>query len=679
MLRVFLINLEITEKYHGASLRLITIALVSAFLYITANWSGDPERTRGLSIRQRLFSHAQLASVAYTWSASFLLALLAWYELRPVSVADAWMAAGLILFEVGLTRNKLSLRLQGYAAFAASFLRIFFVNLNAAGNPGEISPRVYTVVPLALAFFYAYWRLHEAGDVLNKSEQKFHVADLCCWLGTVTFAMLMRFEIEADWVATAWAALTLALLTIAWRSERRVFLYQALLVAVGVLFRAVMHNLYERSYFPSSGWESRWITAGSAIALLLCALPFAFQLRKKNEPSDETGLVRLLQSAVRRPEQIFFFIAVGLLTASTRRRNASWHGHAFVGSGGRRRFHPGPVARRAQLPSYWAGPAAAVRRKDLARRCLGTRSARSLSDFHRARSGPAAGVVLVYAKSGDVAAILMKRWILLAGILLLAIASVVVSERRKVDVPPSPAALLYLVADTEQELTRMPVSFTRMSDEEEIRIGDGLAKYYASGEEREAVPENTIIEHYLRRVGDQVARNAHRRLPYKFHYLPDSYLINAFALPGGHVFVGGGLLALMDSEDELAAVLGHEIEHIDHYDCAERVQREQALRKIPLGVLIEIPIEVFEAGYSKDQELQADRDGTRLAVAAGYSANGAVRMFEIFARLYEEYATQGEDSAGRTVASCGANAGRIFPFASVAVGAHCADPASDRQ
>ncbi|MGH9642574.1 MAG: M48 family metalloprotease, partial [Terriglobales bacterium] len=231
----------------------------------------------------------------------------------------------------------------------------------------------------------------------------------------------------------------------------------------------------------------------------------------------------------------------------------------------------------------------------------------------------------------------MKRWILLAGILLLAIASIVESERRKLDVPPSPSALLYLVADTEQELTRMPVSFTRMSDAEEIHIGDELAKYYASGESPETTPENTIIEHYLRRVGEQVARNAHRRLPYKFHYLPNSYLINAFALPGGHVFVGGGLLAIMDSEDELAAVLGHEIEHIDHYDCSERVQREQALRKLPLGGLIAIPIEVFEAGYNKDQELQADRDGTKLAVEAGYSANGAVRMFETFARLYEEY------------------------------------------
>lgn len=231
----------------------------------------------------------------------------------------------------------------------------------------------------------------------------------------------------------------------------------------------------------------------------------------------------------------------------------------------------------------------------------------------------------------------MKRWILFAGIVVLGAASVVVSERRKVDVPPSPAPLLYLIADTEQELTRMPASFTRMSDEEEIRIGDELARSYSgSNEEREKTPEARIVEHYLTRVGKQVARNAHRRLPYRFHYLPNEYLINAFALPGGHVYVGGGLLQLMDTEDELAAVLGHEIEHIDHYDCAERVQREQAIRKIPFGLIMALPIEVFEAGYSKDQELEADRDGTRLSVEAGYSPNGAIRMFEAFARLYDE-------------------------------------------
>jgi len=231
----------------------------------------------------------------------------------------------------------------------------------------------------------------------------------------------------------------------------------------------------------------------------------------------------------------------------------------------------------------------------------------------------------------------MKRWIMLAGIALLSVAAVVVSEQRKVDVPASPAALLYLVADTEQELTRMPVSFARMSDAEEIRIGDELARSYATGEEHGDTAEAAIVGHYLARVGSELASHAHRKLPYRFHYIPTSTFINAFALPGGHVYVGGGMLSLMDSEDELAAVIGHEIEHIDHYHCAERAQQEQALRKIPLGGLVALPIEVFEAGYSKDQELEADREGTRLATQAGYSASGAVRMFETLERLHQEY------------------------------------------
>jgi predicted Zn-dependent protease len=234
----------------------------------------------------------------------------------------------------------------------------------------------------------------------------------------------------------------------------------------------------------------------------------------------------------------------------------------------------------------------------------------------------------------------MKRWIIFAGIVLLGIAAMVVSERQKVNLPASPAALLYLVADTEQELTRMPVHFVRMSDTEEIRIGNELARYYSSMEGKESSPENAIIEHYLTRVGTELAGHAHRILPYKFHYIPNSNFINAFALPGGHVYVGGGLVALMDSEDELAAVIGHEIEHIDHYHCSDRVQQQQALRRIPLGSLVAIPLEVFEAGYSKDQELEADREGTRLAVQAGYAASGAIRMFETFERLQKEYQAQ---------------------------------------
>jgi hypothetical protein len=124
----------------------------------------------------------------------------------------------------------------------------------------------------------------------------------------------MRFEIEADWVAAAWAALALGLFMIAWRSGRRVFLHQGLLVTFGVLFRTVLHNFYQRSYFPAPAWESRGFTVGAVIALLVAALPITFRLRRKGESSSRARLMIFLQALGRRPEQVVFFVAVGLLT-----------------------------------------------------------------------------------------------------------------------------------------------------------------------------------------------------------------------------------------------------------------------------------------------------------------------------------------------------------------------------
>ncbi len=124
----------------------------------------------------------------------------------------------------------------------------------------------------------------------------------------------MRFELEADWVAAGWAAFAWILLMVAWRSRLPVFLHQALLVAFGVLFRASLHNFYQRSYFPAPFWESRALCVGVVIALLLAALPIAFRLRKKEDVGHENILVRFLRFLTHRPEQVFFFIAVGLLT-----------------------------------------------------------------------------------------------------------------------------------------------------------------------------------------------------------------------------------------------------------------------------------------------------------------------------------------------------------------------------
>ena len=147
------------------------------------------------------------------------------------------------------------------------------------------------------------------------------------------------------------------------------------------------------------------------------------------------------------------------------------------------------------------------------------------------------------------------------------------------------------------------------------------------------VESEARFEAYVQEVGGRVAGHAHRKLPYRFHYIPSLDLVNAFALPGGPVFIGGGLMALMDTEDELASVLGHEVEHIDHYHCAERVQIQGALQKVPLGELVGIPVEIFVAGYTKSQELEADREGAKLAVTALYAPQGSIQMFRAFERF----------------------------------------------
>ena len=103
-------------------------------------------------------------------------------------------------------------------------------------------------------------------------------------------------------------------MAVAQRSGRRIFVEQGSFLALGVLFRTVLHNFYERSYFPPPQWESRWITAGAVIALLGAALPFAFLLRQREGKKEMDGLAAAVQVVLSRPEQFLFFIGVGLLT-----------------------------------------------------------------------------------------------------------------------------------------------------------------------------------------------------------------------------------------------------------------------------------------------------------------------------------------------------------------------------
>lgn len=188
-------------------------------------------------------------------------------------------------------------------------------------------------------------------------------------------------------------------------------------------------------------------------------------------------------------------------------------------------------------------------------------------------------------------------------------------------------AVMRLIADFEHEAERVPLTVTRVSDAEEIDIGNRIASNH------DLSPDN-----YLERIGQRLSSHVQRKgISYHF-YLEDSpTLVDAFALPGGHVVVARGLLNLMQSEDELAALLGHEIAHVDRRHCVERLQYELAARKLGLSLPYEIaslPIAVFHAGYNKELELEADRVGIGFAVAEGYSADGAIHLFSRFQEMF---------------------------------------------
>jgi len=309
LLRVLVVNLYDVETYHHLTLRLISVSLVAVLLYLCSRWTGvqDWVTTRRLP-------------AVYSWAASSLVALLMWYELRPASVALGWTLFGLVLFEWGLTRGWFWLRLEGYVALGSAFLRLFFVNLNASGSPGQLSPRVYTVLPVVLASYYVYARLEGNGEF--EHDRRVKAQEFSSYCGTIALAALMRFELGPDWVIVAWSALALALASIAYNAKRPVFLHQSYLTAFAILFRAVFHNFYERSYFAADFWHSRWWSVGSTVAILFLVLPVAFKLRgaRSNAPeaSHSRGsgnpLARVVAALDRHPEQIFFFIPIFLLT-----------------------------------------------------------------------------------------------------------------------------------------------------------------------------------------------------------------------------------------------------------------------------------------------------------------------------------------------------------------------------
>lgn len=304
--RVLIVNLPSNAAALNAPLhltwRLLTVSVVAALVYLLSRWN-----------RHDAVAVLRVCPRIATWTGSALLVLLAWYELLPVSVAVAWTIFGLVLMEIGETRRSSDLQLQAYSILIAAFVRVFVVNMNADHTAG-IGARVYTVLPIAVALLYVYHRI----DARQASELAAHrawLAPLFAWLALICVAALLRFEFAADMVVIAWAALTVVLVAAAAFTDRRVFLHIGIALALATLSRGVLHNLYERSYFPPPGRLDRWLLVSAAAAVLFATLPFAFRSRRIEPAEDTRFWIRLGHWFDSRPEQILFFVPLLLVTA----------------------------------------------------------------------------------------------------------------------------------------------------------------------------------------------------------------------------------------------------------------------------------------------------------------------------------------------------------------------------
>jgi hypothetical protein len=298
-LRILIINFFISDHWGFLSQPAVTVALCAAlFYYCTRRKSGSD------------ILPAPYIPAAYSWVGSLLLGLLVWYELRPVSVAVGWGVLGLILFEIGMVRRRSYLRHQGYVLLAASFIRIFFVNLSA-GDSHLLSPRTYTVIPLIAAYFWVYQRLHAGAE---GSQFDRTIEGGTAWLGTIAAAALAYFEFSPEWVVVVWSVMVFILAMFAWLLDRRIFLAQALALLIGVAARGALFNLFSTPLVGGSFWSSRVAFIGLACAIAFLTLPIAFRLREvasdDTPPGDASGWLSLVLS---RPEQLLFFVPLFLL------------------------------------------------------------------------------------------------------------------------------------------------------------------------------------------------------------------------------------------------------------------------------------------------------------------------------------------------------------------------------
>ena len=182
-----------------------------------------------------------------------------------------------------------------------------------------------------------------------------------------------------------------------------------------------------------------------------------------------------------------------------------------------------------------------------------------------------------------------------------------------------------------------------MSPEQEIALGYQSAPQMAA--QMGGVSRNEKARALVKQVGERlVAQSVASKSPYKFsfHVLADPKTVNAFALPGGPVFITEGLLRLLKSEAELAGVLGHEIGHVIARHSSERLAKQQLTQGL-LGALVvgsgdyttaqigQMVGGMINMKYGREDELESDALGIRIMAEGGYDPRALIRVMEVLA------------------------------------------------
>lgn len=197
-----------------------------------------------------------------------------------------------------------------------------------------------------------------------------------------------------------------------------------------------------------------------------------------------------------------------------------------------------------------------------------------------------------------------------------------------------------------------------MSEDQELAIG---RQSHAEILEEYGEYKDTELARYIQRVGEQVAGNSHRsNLIYRFTIL-DSPEVNAFALPGGYIYITRGILAYLNSEAELAAVLGHEIGHV----TARHAVRQHSTATLAgiagailasasgaqgAGTLTNLLGAALVRGYGREHELAADQLGAEYLGKTGYRAEAMLDVVRLLKNqeIFEKELAKAEDRPPRT-------------------------------